>query len=82
MRLVGTRTVSSDNQSPDTKMAGSLVKAGNSGDNSPQSPSTPGVHDAPAPQPPHSFWKVMQGKSGREGHMQHRTAMAARTLHG
>lgn len=39
------------NQSPDTKMAGSLVKAGIRGV-IPPSPSTPGVHDAPAPQPP------------------------------
>lgn len=37
--------------SPDTKMAGSLVKAGNRG-MIPLPPSTPGVLDAPAPQPP------------------------------
>lgn len=53
------------NQSPDTKMAGSLVKAGNRGV-FPPSPSTPGVRDAPAPQPPSlcSFWKGW-GRRGR-----------------
>lgn len=46
-----TRLFPQTNQSPDTKMAGSLVKARNRGV-IPPSPSTPGVCDAPAPQPP------------------------------
>lgn len=52
--------------SPDTKMAGSLVKAGNRGI-IPLPPSTPGVLDTPAPQSPPMKLLEGVGPAGEEG---------------
>lgn len=59
-----TRLFPQTNQSPDTKMAASLVKAGNRGV-IPPSPSTPGVCVAPAPQAPPP--RAASGRGGAGG---------------